>query len=317
MNRRLLKRVLVSALLLFLILTGTFFIIHLAPGDPTRLYLDPSASPEDQARLRAALGLDRPVAVQYLHWLGQMARGNLGTSFTYHQSVLSLLAETLPKTLLLSAAALALDFGMGILIGVFMATRRSRTLRGAYHFLSLFLYSLPSFWFGLILILVFAYGLRWLPPSHMADIGMEGSPMNVLKHLILPALTLAVPGAAATSRFMFKAYEEVLRQPYMLTHRVYGLPAREVMFRYALKNALLPMITLFGLSLPFLVSGALITEVIFSWPGMGRLTYTAIAARDYPLIIGASLLSSVMVLAGNLLADLLYSVADPRIRHGG
>jgi len=314
--RFLLRRVLVSLLLLFLIVTGTFFIIHLAPGDPTRLFLDPSSSLEDQARLKAALGLDRPLAAQYLRWLGQVARGDLGTSFAYHQSVLSLLGETLPKTLLLSGAALALDFGFGILIGVFVATRRSRVLRGAYHFLSLFLYSLPSFWFGLILILVFAYGLGWFPPSHMADIGMEGDPWNVLKHLVLPALTLAVPGAAATSRFMFKAYEEVLRQPYILTHRVYGLPGREILFKYALKNALLPIITLFGLSLPFLVSGALITEVIFSWPGMGRLTYTAIAARDYPLIIGASLLSSFMVLAGNLLADLLYSVADPRIRHG-
>ncbi len=316
MIRFLLRRVLVSLLLLFLIVTGTFFIIHLAPGDPTRLFLDPSSSLEDQARLKAALGLDRPLAAQYLRWLGQVARGDLGTSFAYHQSVLSLLGETLPKTLLLSGAALALDFGFGILIGVFVATRRSRVLRGAYHFLSLFLYSLPSFWFGLILILVFAYGLGWFPPSHMADIGMEGDPWNVLKHLVLPALTLAVPGAAATSRFMFKAYEEVLRQPYILTHRVYGLPGREILFKYALKNALLPIITLFGLSLPFLVSGALITEVIFSWPGMGRLTYTAIAARDYPLIIGASLLSSFMVLAGNLLADLLYSVADPRIRHG-
>jgi peptide/nickel transport system permease protein len=316
-SRHLLRRLLVSGLLLFFILTGTFFIIHLAPGDPTRLYLDPSASPEDQARLKAALGLDRPVAVQYVHWLGQVARGNLGDSFTYHQSVLSLLGETLPKTLLLSAAALALDFGLGTLIGVFMATRRNRAVRGAYHFLSLFFYSLPSFWFGLILILVFAYGLGWLPPSHMADIGREGDPWNVLRHLILPALTLAVPGAAATSRFMFKAFEEVLAQPYMLTHRVYGLPEREIIFKYALRNALLPIITLFGLTLPFLVSGALITEVIFSWPGMGRLTYTAIAARDYPLIIGASLLSSFMVLAGNLLADLLYSVADPRIRHGG
>jgi peptide/nickel transport system permease protein len=198
-----------------------------------------------------------------------------------------------------------------------MATRTSRALRGGYHFVSLLFYSLPSFWLGLLLILVFAYGLGWFPPSHMSDIGMEGDPLNVLRHLALPALTLGIPGAAATSRFMFKAYEEVLRQPYILAHRIYGLPAGEIRFKYALKNALLPIITLFGLSLPFLVSGALITEVIFSWPGMGRLTYTAIAARDYPLIIGASLLSSVMVLAGNLLADLLYAAADPRIRHGG
>jgi peptide/nickel transport system permease protein len=316
-SRRLLRRILVSLLLLLLIATGTFFIIHLAPGDPTRLFLDPSSSPEDRARLQAALGLDRPLAVQYLHWLGALARGDLGTSFTYHRSVAALLAETLPKTLLLSAAALAIDFGLGILVGVFMATRTSRALRGGYHFVSLLFYSLPSFWLGLLLILVFAYGLGWFPPSHMSDIGMEGDPLNVLRHLALPALTLGIPGAAATSRFMFKAYEEVLRQPYILAHRIYGLPAGEIRFKYALKNALLPIITLFGLSLPFLVSGALITEVIFSWPGMGRLTYTAIAARDYPLIIGASLLSSVMVLAGNLLADLLYAAADPRIRHGG
>jgi peptide/nickel transport system permease protein len=316
MKRFLLKRILISLLLLYLILTATFFIIHLAPGDPTRLYLDPSVSAEDQARLKTALGLDRPLVVQYGQWLVQMIQGNLGVSFYYHRGVLSLLAETLPKTLLLSAAALTVDFTLGILLGIWAATRRSKTLRGAYHFFSLFFYSLPSFWFGLILILVFSYHFRILPPSHMFDIGMEGNIFNVLKHLILPTLTLAIPGAASTSRFMFKSYEEVLKQPYILTHEIYNLPRREILFKYALKNALLPIITLFGLALPFLVSGALITEVIFSWPGMGRLTYNAILTRDYPLIIGASILSSFMVLAGNLAADLLYGLADPRIRHG-
>ena len=315
MKRYLLRRLGVSALLLFLILTATFFIIHVAPGDPSRLYLDPSVSLQAQARLRTALGLDKPLAVQYRQWVVQTLQGNLGVSFYYHRGVRSLLAETVPKTLLLSATALALEFGIAILAGIFAATRRGRAARGAYHGVSLFLCSIPSFWLGLILILVFSYGLGILPPSHMSDIGMEGSPWNVLRHLILPALTLAIPGAAATSRFMFKSFEEVLRQPYMLTHTLYHLPRREILFTFALKNALLPMITLFGLSLPFLVSGALITEVIFSWPGMGRLAYNAILTRDYPLIIGASLLSSFMVLAGNVLADLLYGLADPRIRH--
>jgi peptide/nickel transport system permease protein len=317
LKRYLLKRIGVSILLLFLILTATFFILRLAPGDPTRLYLDPSVSAEDQAHLKTALGLDKPLVAQYGQWVFQMLQGNLGVSFYYHRGVLALLAETLPKTLLLSAAALTLDYTFGILIGIFAATRRSKILRGAYHFTSLFLYSLPTFWLGLILILVFSYQFKILPPSHMADIGMEGNVWNVLKHLILPALTLAIPGAAATSRFMFKSYEEVLKQPYILTHELYNIPRRQILFKYALKNALLPVITLFGLSLPFLVSGALITEVIFSWPGMGRLTYNAILTRDYPLIIGASLLSSFMVLAGNLVADLLYGIADPRIRHGG
>ena len=315
MTRYVIRRLGVSVLLLFLILTATFFIIHLAPGDPSRLYLDPSVPPQAQARLKAALGLDKPLAVQYGQWVTQMLQGNLGVSFYYHRGVRSLLAETVPKTLLLSSAALALEFGIAILAGMFMATRRSRAARGTYHGVSLFLCSLPPFWLGLILILVFSYGLGILPPAHMSDIGMEGNPWNVLRHLILPALTLAIPGAAATSRFMFKSFEEVLRQPYMLTHTLYNLPRREILFTFGLKNALLPMITLFGLSLPFLVSGALITEVIFSWPGMGRLAYNAILTRDYPLIIGASLLSSFMVLAGNLLADLLYGLVDPRIRH--
>ncbi len=293
----------------------TFFIVNLVPGDPSRLYLDPNVPPEIYEQIKRSYGLDKPLILRYFLFLKEGAKGNLGFSFSYHQPVIDVILETLPNTLILSGFALFVEYFFGISLGIFIALVEKKFLRLIYHFFSLLIYAMPSFWLGLILIYIFSYKFKIFPSSHMYDIGMEGNLLNLLKHLILPGFALGISSLFATSRFAFKSYEEILKEPYILNHKLLGVPKGEIYFKYALKNSLIPLITLFGLSFPFLVSGALLTEVIFSWPGMGRLAYGAILTRDYPLIIGASLLSSTMVLLGNLLADLLYFLVDPRIRY--
>lgn len=315
MKNYLIKRIFLTFLLLFLIVSSTFLIVNLVPGDPTRLYLNPDVPLSVYENLKKAYGLDKPLFFRYFLFIKEAFKGNLGYSFSYHQSVFKILIDTLPNTIILSAFALFIEYIFGISLGIMIALIKKKLIRFFYHFFSLLIYATPSFWFGLVLIFIFSYKLKVLPPSHMYDIGGEGNILNILKHLILPGFALGISSLFATSRFVFKSYEDVLKEPYILNHKLLGIPKREIYFKYGLKNCLIPIVTLFGLSFPFLVSGALLTEVIFSWPGMGRLTYNAILSRDYPLIIGASILSSLMVLIGNLLADVLYFIFDPRIRY--
>lgn len=311
----LLKRIFITIILFFLIITATFFLVNLAPGDPTRLYLNPDIPPTVYEQIKKSYGLDKPLILRYFLFLKEAFKGNLGYSFTYHQKVIKVLADTLPNTLILSGFAIFIEYFFAILIGISVALINKKLIKIFYHFISLFFYATPSFWLGLVLIFIFSYKIKIFPPSHMYDIGMEGNLLNLLKHLILPGFALGISSLFATSRFLYKSYEEVMKEPYILNHKLLGVSKFEIYFKYALKNSLIPLITLFGLSFPFLVSGALLTEVIFSWPGMGRLTYGAILSRDYPLIIGSSILSSFMVLAGNLIADLLYFFVDPRIKY--
>lgn len=315
MRNYLFKRLALTILLLFLIISATFFIVNLAPGDPARLFLDPGASPSVYDKIKKAYGLDKPLILRYFLFIKEAFKGNLGYSFSYHQSVIKVLFDTLPNTLILSFSALLIEYFFGISLGICIALIRKKLIRFFYHFFSLLIYATPSFWLGLVLIFIFSYKFKIFPPSHMYDIGQEGNILNILKHLILPSFALGLSSLFATSRFVFKTYEDVLKEQFILNHKLLGVSRKEIYFKYALKNSLIPIITLFGLSFPFLVSGALLTEVIFSWPGMGRLTYGAILARDYPLIIGASILSSAMVLFGNLIADILYFIVDPRIRY--
>jgi peptide/nickel transport system permease protein len=311
----LIKRLAITLVLLVLIVSATFFIVNLAPGDPTRLYLNPEVPPSVYDNLKKAYGLDKPLFLRYFLFIKEAFLGNLGFSFSYHQKVINVLLDTLPNTIILSSFALFIEYFFGILLGITIALINKNAVRLLYHFFSLLFYAIPSFWLGLVFIFIFSYKLKILPPSHMYDIGSEGSILNILKHLILPGFALGLSSLFATSRFVFKTYEDVLKEQFILNQKLLGVSKREIYFKYALKNSLIPIITLFGLSFPFLVSGALLTEVIFSWPGMGRLTYNAILSRDYPLIIGASILSSFMVLVGNLLADILYFIVDPRIRY--
>jgi peptide/nickel transport system permease protein len=258
--------------------------------------------------------------VQYARYVSQLARGNLGLSFTLHRPVADALAEAIPNTLLLAGAALLLDFLLGLALGVYQALRVHRLPDIVLGNATLFIYSFPTFWLGLILVLVFGEQLRWFPVAGMTDpvlcprVDSLRCAIDLLWHLTLPACTLGLVGAAGTARFQRAAMLEIAEQDYIRTARAKGASAWRVVLRHQLRNALLSFITRFGLALPFLLTGAVLIETIFAWPGMGRLATDAILRRDYSVVTAAALLASTLVVLGNLIADALVAVADPRLR---
>jgi peptide/nickel transport system permease protein len=316
-------RLLQATIVVLLVTTVTFILVHLAPGDPIAVALDrPGVTEEVRQRYRAEFGLDRPVAEQYLRWVGNALRGELGYSFHFRRPVADVIADALPRTLLLVGLALALSFALGIVVAVLQSERpggaRDRWLGRAL----LVLYSVPDFWLALVMLILFAYRLPIFPPSGIVDAVLHDymSPaerlVDRLEHLVLPVATLTLLATAAISRHQRSALLEVMPSDWMRTAIAKGLSRRRAVRRHALRNALLPSITLAGLYLPALVSGALLIEKVFSWPGMGLLAADAIASRDYPLITAAVLVTSVAVALGALLADLASAAADPRIRVG-
>lgn len=315
----LLRRLSVALLLLWGVLTLTFAIVHLAPGDPVDLMVQPDMSRADIAQLRQALGLDRPILVQYRDWMGATLRGDLGVSLSQQRPVATILRETIPMTLRLSLLALLLHYTVGTVLGVIAATRRGSNAGRATDVAGLVLYSIPTFWLGLMLQLLFAYQLRWLPSGGAPQLDFAWShagPWLVenLRHTALPLFVLGISGTAGVARFMRGSMLETLHEDFVRTARSKGLPPRVVFWKHALRNAAIPLVTLIGLGLPFVLSGAMATEVVFGWPGMGRLTVDAIFARDYPVILATTMISATLVVLGNLLADIGYSLVDPRIR---
>jgi peptide/nickel transport system permease protein len=314
------RRILLSIPLIWALATVTFFLVRLAPGDPLAMYYNPEIDPSVMETVRVRLGLDQPLHVQYVRWIGALAQGELGVSFKHHRPVAEILAETLPNTLLLTGLALLFDLGLGVLLGVIAAVRQYSWVDHATSIAALFLYSMPGFWLGLMMIILFSLKLGWLPASQMESVDAEFMSFfprlwDRATHLIMPVFVLGIASAASVARYMRGSLLEVIRQDYIRTARAKGLSERRVIFKHALTNALLPIITLLGLYIPFLISGAIVTETIFAWPGMGRLTIDAIFSRDYPVVMAANLLAGVMVIFGNLLADVLYAVVDPRIRY--
>ena len=312
------KRIVQSLVLVLIVLTIIFFILKLAPGDPMARYFNPEISPETVELMRERLGLDRPVHEQYLRWVGSFIRGDFGVSLTYNVPVRGLLAETIPNTLRLTVAALLLQILIGIALGILSAARRYALFDKVNTVAALFVYSIPSFWLALMLILLFSLKLGLLPSSHMESIGaaeMTGLALfaDRLRHLILPAFVLGIASAASTARYMRGSMLDVLKEDYIRTARAKGLAEGSVLIKHAFKNAALPIVTIVGFSLPFLLGGAVVIEKIFSWPGMGRLTVDAIYARDYPVVLAVSFAVACMVIAGNLLADIGYALLDPRV----
>jgi len=301
----------------------TFLLVHAAPGEPMLGTPERTvASPETIARQRALFGLDRPLPEQFLRYAGNLARGELGMSFVLHRPVAAVLRDALPNTLLLGGTALVASLLLGLAAGALQAARhRTRTdaLLGAA---TLVLYSIPVFWLGLLLLLVFGEGLHWLPVSGMTtpglgdDLSRLGRALDVARHLVLPAASLALVQAAAFARFQRSALLETLGAEYVRAARARGLGERAVLLRHALRGALGSTITLAGLSVPYFLAGSVLVESIFGWPGLGRVAYDAIFARDYNVITAVALVSGVLVAAGNLLADVALAVADPRIRLG-
>jgi len=319
----LLRRLLQGVVIVFTVATVTFALVHAAPGEPFAATLDdPRFTPEMQATLRRQYGLDQPLLAQYARYLGQVARADLGLSLGQLRPVRSILGEAIPRTLLLMAASLLAGFTLGIVTGVAQAARRGSRLDRFASRISVALAAVPDFWLALALLLVFGLRLHWFPISGMVDPTMHdylsaaGQLRDVLWHLVLPAATSALLIAAVVARHQREALLEALPDDYVRSARAKGVPERLVIGRHALRNALRPTVTLFGLALPALAGGAVFIEVIFAWPGMGRLAVEALAARDYPLVLGTTLTGSVLVVVGSLLADILSVAIDPRTRDG-
>jgi peptide/nickel transport system permease protein len=304
---------------LLVIVSLNFFLIRAAPGDPT-LYLIGDAPVSDQyvAELRQRLGLDRGLGEQLVIYLGNVARGDLGYSYISKESVTTLILSRLPATLLLMGTQYVLAILVGIMLGVISASRQSGAADTAVTLLSVVGYAMPVFWLGQILVLVFALKLGWFPSQGMQSLSFDQTPweeaVDILRHLVLPATTLALANVALITRLTRANMLQVLRQEYIIFARSKGLSEFRVLFGYALKNAILPVVTIIGLNVRTLIAGAVLTETVFSWPGLGRMTYDAIYARDYPVLLGMFMLIGIIVVLSNLITDLVYTRLDPRIR---
>jgi len=315
----LVRRLVASLAIIFAVVTFVFILIHVAPGEPCA-QIDVDVDPIVCDQLTRQFGFDKPLHVQYWRSLVALAHGNFGYSFSLHRPVRDALAGTIPFTLQLAGAALLLDLLLGLALGIYQAGRVNRLPDVILGNTTLFVYSLPTFWLALILLLVFAEQLRWFPVGGPNDpilcpvVDSLYCVADRLWHLVLPATTLGLVGAAGTARFQRAAMLDVANQDYVRTARAKGAPERRVVLRHQLRNALLSFITRFGLAFPFLLTGAVLIETIYAWPGMGRLAFNAILTRDYTLVTATALIASTVVVFGNLLADILMGVADPRLR---
>jgi peptide/nickel transport system permease protein len=308
---------LTQAMLLMVIVSALgFAILHLAPGGPlSQFAVSSQMTAEDLDRITKQLGLDRPLPIQYLDWFGRMLRGDWGQSYRDGETVLSVIGSHVGATLELMVTATIIAILLGCWIGVLGALRRYSLFDQLATVGAMVALSIPTFWFGLVTIYLFSVSLGWLPSGNRETVG-DGSLPDLLHHLVAPALVLALVETAIWARFMRSSMLDVINQDYIRTARAKGLPEWRIVTLHALRNALLPMITVVGLQFPTLLGGALVTETVFTWPGMGRLFLDSIGYRDYPVVMGILMFSATMVLIGSLLADILYAVVDPRIRVG-
>jgi peptide/nickel transport system permease protein len=324
--RSLARRIGVAALLFWLVLTITFALVRLAPGDAATLLVPPSATAADAERLRAELGLNASIPVQYVRWLSGALQGDLGESFVHARPVVRVLADALPLSIGLGLASLALTFIAGVTVGMLQAYRRGRPTDVALTVATTTLYAAPAFWLALALVAVFTYGAaRWgfpaalrLPAFGVRDPASTAAGVaaaaDVVRHAILPVATLALIGAAGIARYARTAVADVLEAPWVRAVAAKGASRRRVRMRHVLPNAMPPLIVLLALSVPGVLAGSVFVEAIFAWPGMGRLMLSAIAARDYPVVLGATALYAALVIGANLAADLALPLLDPRRR---
>ena len=303
-----------SAVVLVLVSLIGFMVLNLAPGGPmSQFALNPGMSQAELDRIAEQLGLKRPLLVQYIDWFSHLFVGDWGHSFRDGRPVLSVIAGHLPATLLLMGTSTLLSIVIGTWVGVLGAVRRYSVFDTLATVGAMVALSIPTFWFGLVAIFFFSLDLGWLPAGNMYTIG-DQSLGDYAIHLVLPVLVLALVNVAIWSRYMRSATLDVIDQDFVRTARAKGVPYRRVLTHHVIRNALLPMITLAGLQIPTILGGALVTETVFTWPGMGRLFLDSLGYSDYPVIMGILMFSAVLVLLGNLLADLLIGVADPRVR---
>lgn len=310
-----------AAVIVAFVTAISFALIHLAPGDPFSAAIEnPNVSEAIRERLRVQYGFDRPLPEQFVRYVGQLSRGELGWSFSHDRPVRDVLAHALPNTLLLMSIALVGSFALGILIALVQVARRGSATDHVLGGISLLFLSMPDFWLAILALLTFTYWLPIFPVGGAVDpvmheyMGAWGKLLDRIRHLVLPALTLTLLASAGIARYQRAALLDVLPADYIRTARLKGLTERAILRRHALRNATLPIISLIGLSFPALLTGAVFIERVFAWPGMGYALVNAISARDYPLVVGAVIIGSTMVMVGSFLADLLYAWADPRLR---
>ena len=312
MRRYLIRRLAQGAVVLFVVSAVVFAIVHAAPGGPALLN-NPDVDPKMAKEMEKQLGLDDPIPVQYARWLGNAVRGNLGRSYQHSLGTAELLWARIPNTLLLSGTALLIAVVLAVPLGMISAVYRYSALDYAATVTAFLGVSIPVFWLAILLIIVFSVTLGWLPSSGMLTVGVPFSMRDRLLHLLMPSIVLATFPLAQLTRYVRSSMVDALAQDYVRTARAKGLPERGVLGRHALRNALIPMVTVLGVLTPRLLGGAVVTETIFAWPGLGRLAVEAAVTRDYPVILGATLLVSTLVVLSNLITDFLYVVIDPRI----
>jgi len=301
------RRVVRTIITAFGVTLIAFLILHLSKGDPVKIMLGPYATEENVAALRAKYNLDEPLHIQYLTWIGNVLKGDLGNSIRYNRSVNELIAERIGPTLILTGSGLVIAVVFGVMLGISAALRRNSLLDYFSTFQAMFWISIPAFWLGILLLYIFGLQLRWVPIA-----GMTG-----FTSIILPALTLGLRQEAWFARPMRAEMLEVLNQDYVKTAKAKGLKYRIVIWKHALRNALIPIVTMLALRLPWIIGGSVVVEVVFSWGGIGSLLVNSVLARDFPVVQAILLIIAITVVLANLFADLIYSVIDPRIRTTG
>lgn len=321
--RRFSLRVFDALVLLWLVITFTFALIHLAPGDPATLLVAPTASAEETARLRAQFGLDAPLPIQYARWVGGVLTGDLGESLTRAIPVTTVIAEALPVSLFLGGVSVLLTFLVGTMLGVWQALRARALADRLLSVVGTVLYSAPSFWLALALVTLFTSGAVWLeapawlrlPAFGMQDPGaVESTWSDRWRHAVLPLIVLSVPGIAGVTRYARQSFRDAALAPHVTSAVARGLSAPRVEWHHIVRNALTPLVVLFGLTLPGVIAGSVFVEQVFAWPGLGRTMLTAIAGRDYPVVLGLTVVYAAAVILSNLLADTLLWWLDPRQR---
>jgi len=294
----------------------SFLIVHAVPGGPAQAMLGPRTTPLRVAAVNREFGLDKPLPVQYIDWFWQLIHLNLGTSYFYNQSVSSLIAVNLPRTLAIVGIGVVFAHLISILLGSIQSYKKDGAFDHTVMVLAYFFYSMPTFWLGIILIVVFSIGLGWFPTGGISNATESAAGFGVwASHITLPVTTIVIGTVAGWGRYMRASMNEILIQDYIRTARAKGLGEFVVVFKHALRNSLLPLITLFGLSLPSLFGGALYVEVVFNYPGLGLLFWDGAVQRDYPVILGGIVVIGALTILGNLIADLLYALVDPRIQY--
>ncbi|GAA3663416.1 ABC transporter permease [Asaccharospora irregularis] len=314
MKEKIVKRLFNVIPMLFFISIISFLLMHLAPGDPIQAYITPKMSAVDIERVRHNMGLDQPIYIQYFKWLINAVQGNLGYSLINHRPVATVIFDRIPNTILITLTALILSLIIAIPVGLISGYNKNSVLDNVLNVIAYIGISIPSFWFAMMIIYIFSLKLNLLPSIGMRTIGVDTT-VDLIKHMIMPVIVLSYYNVCVFTRYIRSSTIGQLNEDYVLTQYAYGASAKEVLFKHVFKNTLLPIITIFAMSLPQLVTGAFITETIFGWPGMGQLGVTAIFGYDYPVVMGITMISSVVLIIGNLIADILYQVVDPRIKH--